>query len=201
MSVFDRNQKIRFFLRNLARGLIWFVVLILGYFLVRNYLDFDFSGYLEPYFENTLLILIIFTLSEIFFGIIPPELFMIWALRFGNLAEYSFFILVFSVISYLAGYLGFLVGNYLGSTILYRYFRKKYMGKYHSLLQKYGFFLILVAALTPLPYSAISMLIGSLGYSRRKYLIFALARFLRFAIYATILWNAGKVSPGFVFLY
>jgi membrane protein YqaA with SNARE-associated domain len=61
------------------------------------------------------------------------------------------------------------------------------------MLQKYGVFLILVAAITPLPWSAISMLVGSLHYPSKKYLLWALARFIRFAVYAAIIWEANIV--------
>jgi membrane protein DedA with SNARE-associated domain len=185
------GEKTGFFLRNLGKGILWLIILIIAFVFIRKNVDVSFMDWLEPFFQNTPLILFIYALSEFFFGIIPPELFMIWALRTGNFIDYSLYILIFATISYLAGFAGYLFGAYLQTTLYFRYVRKRFLGKYHSLLQKFGVFLILVAALTPLPFSAISMLVGSLHYPMRRYLLWALSRFLRVIVYAIIIWEVG----------
>ena len=187
------GPKSAFLLKNLSRGLLWFIFLITGYLFLKNYINLDFEKWLEPVFANNVLIFTVYVLSEFIFGIIPPELFMLWALRTGNVIDYSMYVLLFAIISYIAGFAGFLFGDYLNKTILFRFIRRKYLGKYQSLLQKYGVFLILVAALTPLPYSAISMLVGSFHYPVKKYLYWALSRFIRYAVYAAIIWEANII--------
>ena len=184
------GEKTRFFLRNLLRGLFWFAILITAFLIIRKNISLDFMELLEPIFDNTTLIITVFSLSELLFGIIPPELFMIWALREEDLQQYIFYISIFSVISYLAGVAGYLFGSYLDTTVYFRYVRKRFLGKYHTLLHKFGFFLILVAAITPLPYSGISMLVGSLRYPMNRFIFWGLARFLRFAVYAFLIWEA-----------
>jgi membrane protein DedA with SNARE-associated domain len=191
--LFRLSDKARFFLSYLLKGLAWFAVLIVIFIIFKKYVHLNFAEWLEPIFDTTRLVFVIYIVSELVFGIIPPELFMIWALRSGELWDYTFLVFAFAAFSYLAGFVGFLFGNYLKSTILFRYIRKRFLGKYHSLLQKYGVFLILVAALTPLPWSGISMLVGSLHYPTKKYLLWALFRFIRFAVYAAIIWEANVV--------
>lgn len=187
------SDKSKFFLKYLTRGLAWLALLVIAFIIFRKNVDINFLAWLEPIFENTPLIFTVYILSEVLFGIIPPELFMMWALRQEILSEYTFYVTLFAVISYLAGIAGFLFGSYLNTTILFRYIRRRFLGRYHSMLQKYGFFLILVAALTPLPFSAISMLVGSLHYPVRRYLWWAASRFIRFFIYAIIIWEAGSL--------
>ncbi len=174
----------------MLKGLLWFALLIITYLIIKNRVTIDYSKWLEPIFSNTFLIFSVYSLSELIFGIIPPELFMMWALRTGSVLDYSFYVLLFAIISYIAGLIGFLFGAYLNTTVTYRFIRRRFLGKYHSLLQKYGVFLILVAALTPLPYSAISMLVGSFHYPLKKYLFWGLSRFIRFGVYAFIIWKA-----------
>ena len=185
------GEKTRFFLVNFARGIAWLAALVLAFIIIRKNIDLNFLTWLEPIFDNTPLIFTVYTLSELFFGIIPPELFMMWALRTESLKDYVFYVSLFSVISYLSGFAGFLFGSFLNKTIVFRYIRRRFLGKYHSMLQKYGFFLILVAALTPLPFSGISMVVGSLHYPVPRYLLWAASRFLRFFVYAFIIWEAG----------
>lgn len=184
------GEKSRFFISNLLKGFLWFAILIFLFVFLNKYFNLYFAEWLEPIFDTTRIIFAVYILSEILFGILPPELFMIWALRTGVLSDYILLVLAFAILSYMAGFIGFLFGNFLTTSILFRYVRKRYLGKYQILLQKYGVFLILVAALTPLPWSAISMLVGSIHYPIKKYLYWALTRFIRFAVYATIIWNA-----------
>lgn len=190
MIKWKASEKTVFFLKNLLQGIIWFALIIAAYFLFNYYFDFDIDAILKPYLDNTALVYSIYSLSEILFGILPPEFFMIWGLRSGLVWDYIGIVFLLAVISYLAGLLGFLFGNYLTKTIIFRYIRKRFLSKYQSLLNKYGAFLILVAALTPLPYSAISMLIGSFHYPISRYLFWASSRFIRFAVYGYIIWEA-----------
>jgi len=187
------GDKTKFFFRNLMKGLIWFAILIMAFILVRKYVDPDYDKLLEPIFSNTYLIFTVYCLSELIIGIIPPELFIIWALRTGNITDFVLLVMIFAVLSYIAGFLAYLFGKYLSSTILFRLIRKRYLGKYQSLFYKYGAFLILVAALTPIPYSAISMLVGSFNYPINKYLFWGLSRFVKFAFYGVIIWEAANL--------
>jgi membrane protein DedA with SNARE-associated domain len=193
MQRFKLSEKTKFFLKYLLRGFAWFGVLILIFLVFKNYIHLNFAEWLEPIFDTSRLIFTVYIISELFFGIIPPELFMIWALRFGGIFDYALLILALAAVSYLAGFAGYLFGNYLNKTVLFRYLRKRYLGKYHSMLQQFGPFLILVAAITPLPWSGISMLVGSLHYPPKKYLFWALSRFIRFAVYGAIIWEANFV--------
>lgn len=187
------GEKTKFFFRNLFKGLAWFALLIAIFILARKYVDPDYERMLEPIFRNTFLIFSIYFASEVIIGIIPPELFMIWALRSGSLTDYSMILVLFAVLSYLAGFIAYLFGNYLSSTKIFRLMRRKYLIKYQSLFVKYGAFLILVAALTPVPYSAVSMLVGSFHYPMKKYLYWALSRFVKYAVYGALIWEAGMV--------
>jgi membrane protein DedA with SNARE-associated domain len=187
------GEKSKFFFRNLFKGLAWFAFLILIFILARTYVDPDYEKMLEPIFSNTFLIFTIYCLSELVIGLIPPELFIIWALRAGNFTDFVLLVIAFAVLSFIAGILAYLFGKYLSSTVLFRYMRKRYLGKYQHLFQRYGAFLILVAALTPVPYSAISMLVGSFQYPAKKYLFWALSRFAKFAFYGAIIWEANLV--------
>ncbi|MFK7951199.1 MAG: VTT domain-containing protein [Ekhidna sp.] len=180
----------KFLIRNLLKGFIWFALIIAIYFFLRNNYDFSLESILGPVYEQPTIVYLIFLGSEIIFGIIPPEFFMIWALRTGELASFINNVIALSVISYLAGVAGFLIGEYLNNTQLYKQMQKRVFGKFEEHLNNYGGFLVIVAALTPVPFSGIAMLVGSVHYSFRKYLLFSLFRFLRFFVYAIIIWEA-----------
>jgi membrane protein YqaA with SNARE-associated domain len=189
----QQEKKSTFFLRNLTKGLIWLAVIVAFFVFTKHNVDKDLLHKFEPIFDHTRLILFIFSLSEIFIGIIPPEFFLIWALRSGDLQVYINWVLVLTLISYCAGLTAYFFGRYLHNTRLYRYLRDRYLQKSEILLQEYGLYLILVAALTPVPFSGVSMLVGSVHYPVKKYIYWSLSRFLKFALSAYVIWEANMI--------
>lgn len=185
----DPNSRTGFFVHNLLRGLLILSVIIIGYIIFKKYFTFEDLSWLGPFYDNTFLVLLVYTLSEVFFGIIPPELFFIWATKNQDLHLYIHYIIILSVITYGAGLLGFWIGVKLNETLIYRWLKRKYLIRYQKHLNNYGFFVIIVAALTPLPFSGISMLMGSVNYPFRKFWIYAMSRFIRYAVYSFIFWE------------
>ena len=183
----DRN---RFLIANLLKGLLWLTVIVAGYLYLRKSYDFTLENVLGPVYDQPTVVYLIFLTSEVIFGIIPPEFFMIWSLRSEVLATYINNIVALSAISYVAGIIGFGIGTYLKNTQFYEQMKKCVFGKFEKHLNNYGGFLVVVAALTPLPFSGIAMLVGSVHYSLKKYLWFSLFRLVRFAVYGIIIWEA-----------
>lgn len=132
----------------------------------------------------------VFTLSEIFFGVFPPEVFMIWALGGGTLSYYAQHVLYLSIVSYISGgIIGYLIGYRLNKTILFRFYKRRFLRKFEDKFIEYGGFLVVIAALTPIPFAAICMLAGAYRLDFKKFLLFSSTRFLRFWVYAIIIWN------------
>lgn len=182
-----------FLIRNLLRGFLWLGVIVLAFVVARKYFHFSLESVLGPVYHRPTVIYLIFLASEAIFGIIPPEFFMIWSLRSGLLPNYVYNVVALSSISYFAGVIGFFIGQYLNNTQFYKAMKKRVFGKFEEHLNNYGGFLVIVAALTPIPFSGIAMLVGSVKYSFRKYLWFSLFRFSRFLVYSIIIWEANII--------
>jgi len=191
--LFNRNKKSTFLIRNLLRGLVWLAVIIAAFLFIKNKVDINYLAWLKPIYNNTAIIFLIYLTSELVIGIIPPEVFMIWALRNGSVIEYMMLILLLALISYIAGLTGYFFGRYLNTTLLYRFIRRKFLRKMEGMLNIYGLYIIIVAALTPLPFSGVSMLVGSVKYPLRKYILYSLSRFARFAVYSWFIWEANAI--------
>lgn len=175
------------------RGLIWLAIIIGIFLLFKKFVDVNYISWLTPVFDTPAIMFIIYLTSEVAVGIIPPEVFMIWALRHIDISGYITIIALLAVISYLAGITGYFIGRYLNTTLFYRFFRRKFLGKSEKLLNIYGLYLIIVAALTPVPFSGVGMLVGSVRYPFKKYFYYSLTRFLRFAIYSWIIWEVNSL--------
>ena len=185
-----QKEKASFVLRNILKGILWLGGFLLIYLFGRKFIDLDFFIWLEPLFNNTFLILLIFLASEVVIGIIPPEVFIIWALRNDQFVDFIFLVGLLAVISYFAGLAGFFIGLFLHRSLFYRFIKRRFLHQLDKRLQVFGPYLIVIAALTPLPFSGVSMLVGSVQYPFRKYVWLALTRFLRFAVYAIVFWEA-----------
>ncbi len=183
------SQGTRFFISNFLKGLLWLALFVAGYILFKKYVRLDFLVWLKPIFDHPLIIFSIYSVSELIVGIIPPEIFFIWATQAGSVEVYIHFCILLSVISYLAGLAAFWFGHKLNGTVIFRFLKRKYLAKYIYHLNTYGSFLIIVSAMTPVPFSGSAMLMGSVGYPFRKFWIYALSRFLRFLIYSIVFWE------------
>ncbi len=189
----EREKRYTFFLRNLAKGLIWLAVIVALFVFTKHTVDRDLILRLEPFFEKTGVILFIFSVSEFVIGIIPPEVFLIWSLRSGVLQTYILYVLLLAGISYVAGFCAFLFGRYLHNTRFYKYLHKRYLQKTEPLLREYGLYMILVAALTPVPFSGVAMLVGSVHYPVDRYIFWSISRFVKFAVSAYVIWEANMI--------
>jgi membrane protein YqaA with SNARE-associated domain len=188
-----REEKHAYFFRNLAKGLIWLAIIVALFVFTKHNVDKEMLVKYEPFFNKTSLILIIFSLSELFIGIIPPEFFLIWSLKWGSMETYVLYALLFTIISYFAGVAAYFFGRYLHNTRLYKYLHDRYLLKSEALLQEYGLYLVVVAALTPVPFSGVAMLVGSVHYPVRKYVYWSLTRFMKFAVSAYVIWQANMI--------
>lgn len=168
-------------------------VIVVGYILFNHYVDIDSSEFLQALGDRVALVYTVYFLSEIILGIIPPEMFMMWSLELAHGRNYIVDLTLLAVISYGAGVVAYLFGLYFHRTVLYRYLRRRYLRKFEARFNQFGGFLLIVAAVTPLPYSGICMLTGAANYPKRNFFILTLFRFLRFAVYGYIMYRASLV--------
>lgn len=187
------ENKYRFLIQNLLKGMAWFAVLISLFIYFKDSLIFQADSGLMKYGNSPLVVFSIYSISEIIIGIIPPELFMMWSLEMSEYRNYLTDLAILAIISYAAGTLSYLFGRYFNGTVLYRYTRKRYLRKYEEKFNRYGAFLLIVAAVTPVPYSAICVLAGSVKYPFKKFFLITLFRFARFGVYGYLMWEASMV--------
>jgi membrane protein YqaA with SNARE-associated domain len=184
-----RNRQ-QFFIVNLLRGLAFMALLVAAFIYFKRNFDVSTLSWLEPLYTRPRLMFLIYIISEVMFGIIPPELFMIWATTYESLNTYLWILLALTSISYAAGWLAYFVGLRFRYSVWYRFLKRKYLKKYELYLQEYGAFLIIVAGVTPLPFAAICLLVGSVNYPVKKFFLYSISRIVRFVFYAIIIWEA-----------
>ena len=190
MEPVEEETRSGFLFRNLARGLMWFAVIITVFILLEEYIQENFQARVEQIYDSLFLFYGVFTLSEIIFGLIPPEFFMyVYVLNHIPLHNYVIDLSALTIISYGAGVVGYYVGRNFSKTGFFEKVSEKYLGQYQNNLRKYGGYLVLVGAITPIPFSAMCMLAGSINFPLRSFLLISIARVLRFAVYGWMVWS------------
>ncbi|MFA9389112.1 MAG: hypothetical protein ACERKD_04870 [Prolixibacteraceae bacterium] len=184
------NFKRKFIIQNAARAIFALAILAFAFFLFDQLIFKENPEFwIQKFYSNPGIIYLIYVGSEVFFGIFPPEIFMVWALNKGSLYGYIGNLAFFAIVSYGAGYLSFFAGRYFSKVLYFRFLQRKFFVKYLPKVRRFGTTLIIIAALTPVPWATISLLIGTTNYSMRRYLLFALSRILRFIIYGFIIYK------------
>ena len=189
------NRK-RFLYKNLLKGVAWFAAVVVIFLLIWEFAPFhpgswvsDAYAWVDSFFDRTILVYLVFTISEILVGIIPPEVFfMLWSLQSDSVVIYAGHVILLSIISYLAGIGGYWIGRIFSNSKRYQHLKEMYLRKYEIFFRRFGGLLIIVAALTPLPFSGICMMVGSVKFNFKRFLIYSAFRFLRFFIYASLVY-------------
>lgn len=186
----DQETRSRFLFKNLLKGLLWFAVIITAFILVEDYLQENFQETIESIYDEPVPLFGIFFASEVVFGLIPPEFFMmVWTLHDITVASYIVNLVVLTVLSYVAGIIGYWIGSRFSKTAVYQRLHERYLSQYDRNLQRYGGYLVFVGAVTPVPFSATCMLAGSINYNFREFLLICITRVLRFAVYGWMVWT------------
>lgn len=184
---YRRKGVYTFLIRNSVRLAVGLIALILIVLILRYFapnLEAQFEALLESF--TTTKTLLLFFASESLFGLIPPDLFIIWAQKFN----YPYLMVgVLAVLSYVGGFVSYLIGNYISHLPkVESWIKKKFLDQL-ILMRKWGGIVIVFAALFPLPFSPVCMIAGTIRYPKYNLLLLGLFRFIRFFGYALILFK------------
>lgn len=187
-NFYKRKGVYPFLLKNIIKLLVFLIVIVVVILLLKNQLP-DLKATFELFTSKfkPISILIFFLFSEsILLGLIPPDLFIIWAQQFS--APYAMVALL-GVLSYSGGLISYFVGNYIGHLPKVEEWLEKRFLEHLDKIKRWGGVLIVFAALFPLPYSPVCMAAGMVRFPFPILLILGLFRFARIFGYAFVLFK------------
>ena len=161
-------------------------ILAIFYLLDAYIFDIDSAAKWATEFFSPQGLIGLFFLSEISIGFITPELLIVWA---DETLKPRWMLTILASLSYLAGIIGYFLGQFWRTRAFVRNFLLDRYKDTFAQLNRFGGLLIVLAALTPLPYPIVSQLSGMNNYPFQKFALLTLVRFLRFAIYGALLYN------------
>lgn len=129
----------------------------------------------------------IFFLSETIVSPLPPDI-ILWIVATSELnAEWPRRIALLGILSVLGGHLGWFLGGHVGGTRVARVLMGRYRRRSVLVTKRYGSWAIVLAALTPLPWSITCWTAGILRMDWSRFLVASLVRFPRIFVYYLII--------------
>ena len=191
LSLINRYFKITqfySFIKSTAfKGAIVAIIFILLLLFVDSFI-LDIGSLLTNLVEtcSPLVIFSVFLLSESLLGLLPPEIFIAWASKSSN-SYLNLFLL--SSISYIGGIISYFIGNRLFLIPSVKDHIELKIAKHIINLRKWGGIFVFLGAVSPIPHSIVSMACGLIKYNFKYYLLWSLFRFVRFLIYALVIFQ------------
>lgn len=129
----------------------------------------------------------LFFFSEVSFGFITPELLIVWA---DETLKPNWMLTLLAALSYTAGIVSYFIGRFWSTRKIVRERILERNATTMDQLRRFGGLLIILAALTPLPYPIVCQLSGMNKYPFKYFVWITLVRFLRFGLYGALLFSA-----------
>jgi len=191
LSLLNRYFKITqfySFLGNTAFKAVFTILIAIALFVIIDFYLIDINALLERLVESysASIIFSIFLVSESILGLIPPELFIAWA---SKSPHPYFYLFILASISYIGGIISYFIGRTLFLIPAIQNYIEVKIAKHILNLRKWGGLFVFLGAVSPLPHSLVSMASGLIKYSFRLYLLWSLFRYLRFLIYAMLIFQ------------
>lgn len=191
LSLLNRYYKItKFysFLKSTALkgGIV--IVIFVGILVALEYFFLDFNSILNNLVAtySAPIVFSFFLLSETILGLVPPEIFIAWGAKSATPWLYLF---ILASLSYIGGIIAYFIGNRLFLIPAVKNHIENKIAQHITNLRKWGGFFVFIGAMLPLPHSIVSLACGLIKYDFRQYLLWALFRFLRFVIYAFVIFQ------------
>ena len=121
--------------------------------------------------------------ADTFVSPVPTDL-ILWIVASSELsARWYAPVTILALLSTLGGHVGWWLGWRLAETGLVRRMVGRYHGRSLEVMRRHGMWAVVLAAVTPLPWSLASWTAGALHMPWRSYLLGSLARFPRLILY------------------
>jgi len=186
-NYYKRTGFYKFVLKNLFWLLLSIGILIAIIVLVQSYLiDFDtlFKSIIKD--MNLVYVFILFFVSESILGLIPPDIFILWT---KTLAHPYLNVTLLAVLSYIGGINSYFIGRLIQKITRIKAYIIKKEEKHYKKIKKWGAWVIIIAALFPLPFAIVCILSGMVDFPVKRFLLITLTRIIRFFIFAFLLYG------------
>ncbi len=164
------------------------ILIFVGVLVALEYFFIDINALLNSLVENysPKIVFSFFLISETILGLLPPEIFIAWSAKSATPWLFLFFL---ATASYVGGIIAYFMGKLLFRIPAIKFYLEHKIARHILNLRKWGGFFVVVGAMLPIPHSIVSLASGLIKYDFRNYLLWALFRYVRFGIYALVIFK------------
>ena len=192
LALMNRYYKITRFYSFLRSTSIKAGIVIVGFvviFVALDYFLIDFDALFNKMVDtfSPVVVFLSFLLSETILGLVPPEIFIGWS---AKSATPWLFLFLLATMSYTGGILAYGIGKVLNGIPPVKNHIENKISLHITNLKRWGGLFVFIGAMLPVPHSIVSLACGLINYSFRDYLLWALFRYARFALYGAVIFQA-----------
>lgn len=174
-----QNGRFRFIGANALKATFYYALVVVGVIIIGKFLlDLNHLFHSLSDHFSTGEVLTIFFISESLLGMIPPDLFMLWAEKFDNPVA---MLTLLGVLSYVGGIVSYFIGSWISRREKVKAFIERRLQRYVVLTEKWGGTFLALSAIFPFsPYAMVALAVSVLRYPFPKLLLYGLFRIARF---------------------
>ena len=192
----DNPELKKLFRKHIIRGTVFLFILVGFIFLLALSLEpqiREFSEWLRTNFGIWGLGGIVF-IADLIISPVPPDA-VLFIISKSSLHE-SWLILVplFGVVSSAAGVCGWLIGKRLQHISFIKRFIDQFTVEHGDAIKRFGFWMVVLGALTPLPFSLTCWLAGIFKLPFKTFIVACLCRVPRFVLYYWAIFYSGEIG-------
>ena len=191
------NPELKKLLRqHLARGLIFLfalVAIILILALIFEPQLRTLAHWLTDQFGILGIAILVFC-SDLFISPIPPDAALFFVGKSDLHQSWFLYVPLLGLVSTLAGVCGWLIGQRLKHLKIVNKFLASLGDEYHDAIKRFGFWMVVLGALTPLPFSLTCWLAGIFKLPLQSFVVAALFRVPRFVIYYWAIFYSAEIG-------
>ncbi len=191
------NQELKgLFRKHLLRGALFMIALIIFIFVIA--LSFEpqikvAADWLTFKFGFWGLALIVF-LSDMIISPIPPDAALFFIGKSYLHEQWYFYVPFLGLVSSLAGVMGWLIGGRLQHLKVVKVWISSFVKEHHDSVRRFGFWMVVLGALTPLPFSITCWVAGIFQLEFKRFFIASLFRIPRFVLFYWAIFYSGEIG-------
>lgn len=192
----DNPELKSIFRKQLIRGAAFLFVLVLFIFILA--LSFEpqireFANWLIEHFGFLGLSLSVFV-ADMIISPIPPDAALFFIGQSSMHSQWILWVPLLGLISTGAGLCGWLIGQRLQHLRFFKKLITPFSRQYSKTIKRYGFWMVVLGALTPLPFSLTCWLAGIFKLPLQTFTLAALFRIPRFILYYWAIFYSSEIG-------
>ena len=186
----------RIFRKQLLRGLVFLTVLVGLIFLLALSFEPEIKATATWLTENFGFwgIGVCVFVADLLISPIPPDAALFFIGKSALHQDWMIWVPLLGLISTGAGVCGWLIGQKLEHLKILHRFIESFKREHKGSVKKFGFWMVVIGALTPLPFSLTCWLAGIFKLPLKTFLIAALVRVPRFVLYYWAIFFSGEMG-------